>query len=135
MSCSLCCRASISGDVSKAPSVRVLGLHNATDSSSQAAAPLSALDLAKRDSSLLVATRSQPAHGSADISSTQDALFELGGRFETRSLAALANEVFRDPEFMQLCDKGLNGTLQRTKDGATAESRIQELAGTAPTPA
>jgi len=31
---------------------------------------------------------------------------------------------------MELCDKGLNGTLQRTKDGATAESRIQELAGT-----
>lgn len=30
---------------------------------------------------------------------------------------------------MELCDKGLNGTLQRTKDGATAESRIQELAG------
>ena len=69
---------------------------------------------------------------SAALASTSNELqpaFELGGRFETRSLAGLATELFKDPGFMELCDKGLNGTLQRTKDGATAESRIQELAG------
>lgn len=89
-------------------------------------------DLAKRDSSFLVASRTQPEHHAAeDTSGNQAAIFELGGHFETRSLAGLANELFRDPTFMELCDKGLNGTLQRTKDGATAESRIQELAGTA----
>ena len=64
------------------------------------------------------------------LSNDLQPVFELGGRFETRSLAALATELFKDPAFMELCDKGLNGTLQRTKDGATAESRIQELAGT-----
>ena len=90
-------------------------------------------DIARRDSSMLAASQSQPQpqHCAADTSSNQAAAFELGGRFETRSLAGLANEVFRDPAFMELCDKGLNGTLQRTKDGATAESRIQELAGAA----
>jgi hypothetical protein len=40
-----------------------------------------------------------------------------------------ATEVFEDPELVALCDDGLNKQLQRTKDGATEASRIQELAG------
>ena len=48
---------------------------------------------------------------------------------ESRSLADLARELFNDTEFAELCDKGLNGQLQRTRDGATDKSRIAELAG------
>ncbi len=44
-------------------------------------------------------------------------------------LRAYAAEVYEDPELVKLCDDGLNRQLQRTKDGATEQSRIQELAG------
>ena len=55
--------------------------------------------------------------------------FLVAGEFETQSLAALREELFADEMFKAACDKGLNATLQRTRDGATAETRIQELAG------
>ena len=45
------------------------------------------------------------------------------------SLTALAAELFGDERFRAACAKGLNARLQRTRDGATAESRISELAG------
>lgn len=77
----------------------------------------------------MIDSSKQRAAAGASTSKEPQPVFELGGRFETRSLAGLATELFKDPAFMELCDKGLNGTLQRTKDGATAESRIQELAG------
>ena len=41
-----------------------------------------------------------------------------------------AAEVFEEAELQKLCDEGLTKQLQRTKDGATEKSRIQELAGT-----
>ncbi len=47
----------------------------------------------------------------------------------TGSLAALATELFGDERFKAACAKGLHARLQRTRDGATAESRISELAG------
>ena len=81
---------------------------------------------------MLAPTRAQQQHSAAESSTSMAPVFELGGQFETRSLAALAAELFQDPALTGLCDKGLNGTLQRTKDGATAESRIQELAGYIP---
>lgn len=40
-----------------------------------------------------------------------------------------AVDVFQDPELTALCEDGLSKQLQRTKDGATEQSRIQELAG------
>lgn len=46
-----------------------------------------------------------------------------------KSLAACARHLFDAPEFAELCEKGLNAQLQRTKDGATDKSRIAELAG------
>lgn len=42
-----------------------------------------------------------------------------------------AADVFEDAELVKLCEEGLNKQLQRTKDGATEQSRIQELAGDA----
>jgi hypothetical protein len=48
-----------------------------------------------------------------------------------RSLAALAEELFEETVFKAACSKGVSMRLQRTKDGATQESRIHELAGEA----
>ena len=47
----------------------------------------------------------------------------------TGSLTALAADLFGDERFKAACGKGLHARLQRTRDGATAESRISELAG------
>lgn len=44
-------------------------------------------------------------------------------------MAQLAESSFGDAEFVQLCEQGLTAQLQRTRDGATAQSRIAELAG------
>lgn len=44
-------------------------------------------------------------------------------------MAQLAESSFGDTEFVQLCEQGLTAQLQRTRDGATAQSRIAELAG------
>ena len=126
------CRASISGDASKAGSAQVLGPHNPADNEVAARSSLSRTAASLlRDSSLLADPSKQRTTALASTSNELQPVFELGGRFETRSLAGLATELFKDPAFVELCDKGLNGTLQRTKDGATAESRIQELAGVA----
>lgn len=45
-------------------------------------------------------------------------------------MAQLAEGSFSDAEFVQLCEQGLTAQLQRTRDGATTQSRIAELAGT-----
>ena len=47
----------------------------------------------------------------------------------SKGITALAEELFDEPEFLDLCGKAMNTNLQRTRDGATAESRVQELAG------
>jgi len=44
-------------------------------------------------------------------------------------MAQLAESSFSDTEFVQLCEQGLTAQLQRTRDGATTQSRIAELAG------
>lgn len=49
-----------------------------------------------------------------------------------RSLAALAEELFEEAVFKAACHRGVSMRLQRTKDGATQESRIHELAGAGP---
>lgn len=123
-------RASISGDANKAGCPHVLGPHNAAtiEPATRPIIPRTAGALL-RDSTQMIDSTKQRAAAAASTSNDPQPVFELGGRFETRSLAGLATELFKDPAFMELCDKGLNGTLQRTKDGATAESRIQELAG------
>ncbi len=124
-------RASVSGDLSKLNSAQVLGPHNApeADCTFRPAIPRQSGALL-RDSTLITDSSKHRTATATSSSNELQPVFELGGRFETRSLAGLATELFKDPAFMELCDKGLNGTLQRTKDGATAESRIQELAGT-----
>ncbi len=45
------------------------------------------------------------------------------------SFAAVAQRLLNDPMLRDQCERGLTAQLQRTKDGATSETRIQELAG------
>ena len=55
--------------------------------------------------------------------------FESAGQWEAPSLAQVAEELFSDSAFAEMCERGLTMQLKRTKDGATAETRIAELAG------
>ena len=55
--------------------------------------------------------------------------FEAAGQWEAPSLAQVAEELFSDATFAEMCERGLTMQLKRTKDGATAETRIAELAG------
>lgn len=43
--------------------------------------------------------------------------------------AAVVQRLLNDPALREQCERGLTAQLQRTKDGATSETRIQELAG------
>ncbi|EIE25440.1 hypothetical protein COCSUDRAFT_61657 [Coccomyxa subellipsoidea C-169] len=65
----------------------------------------------------------------AERSSFSEICFEAAGQWETPSLAQAAEELFSDSTFAELCERGLTMQLKRTKDGATAETRIAELAG------
>lgn len=55
--------------------------------------------------------------------------FEAAGQWEAPSLAHVAEELFSDSTFAEMCERGLTMQLKRTKDGATVETRIAELAG------
>ncbi|GIL75026.1 hypothetical protein Vretimale_2510 [Volvox reticuliferus] len=50
------------------------------------------------------------------------------GNLANTKAAKAAQEAFEEPAFLQSCTEGLTWQLQRTKDGATDKSRIQELA-------
>lgn len=50
-------------------------------------------------------------------------------RFPGSRLGQLASSTFNDADFLSQCEQALSAQLQRTKDGATAQSRIAELAG------
>jgi hypothetical protein len=45
------------------------------------------------------------------------------------ALCGAAAAAFEEPEFVKLCEQAMSAQLQRTKEGATAHSRILELAG------
>lgn len=53
-------------------------------------------------------------------------------KFPGSHLGQLASSSFNDAEFLTQCEQALSAQLQRTKDGATAQSRIAELAGRLP---
>jgi hypothetical protein len=61
--------------------------------------------------------------------SPNGSVFEPISTVEGQNLMALADQLFTEAAFVELCEKGMNARLQRTRDGATAESRINELAG------
>ena len=89
---------------------------------------------------------SMPASYSAMIPTTRESLrlttlpdqrmsmsemdpFEVAGHWDAPSLVQVAEELFSDATFAEMCERGLTMQLKRTKDGATAETRIAELAG------
>lgn len=106
---------------------------SANASGSSIAARLEALRRETSRMSGAVASSPLKAKPSAPMNSQSGIQFEAAGQLDSRGLAALAIELF-DDKFKAACDKGLNATLQRTRDGATAESRIAELAGAWKTP-
>ena len=55
--------------------------------------------------------------------------FEAAGAMDMHQLSRLAHQLFNDDQFLQLCDKGMSSQLTRSKDGATEETKIMELAG------
>ncbi|PRW56860.1 P-loop containing nucleoside triphosphate hydrolase [Chlorella sorokiniana] len=79
------------------------------------------LESLRRDS-----VRPSLAGGAAAMQGVQ---FEAAAPIDMQALSRLALQLFDDEGFRQACDKGLNMQLTRSKDGATAEFRIQELAG------
>lgn len=73
----------------------------------------------------------QESEQSASASDVQhsEQLFTFGPMVGSTKIGQTAVEVFKEPNFMHSIDQGLNAQLQRTKEGATAQSRIIELAG------
>ena len=66
-------------------------------------------------------------------SGQQQVQFEAAGHYDMHALSRLAQQLFGDKEFSALCEKGMNAQLTRSKDGATEETKIKELAGTSNT--
>ncbi len=56
-------------------------------------------------------------------------LMHFRGRYGDTGLERLAVEAFEDGELLGLIEGGLAAQLQRTKEGATSQTRILELAG------
>jgi hypothetical protein len=79
----------------------------------------------------LLPTTRENIHAACDHRSSFSDLMSFDGpnHWETPSLAQVAEELFSDSAFAEMCERGLTMQLKRTKDGATAESRIAELAG------
>ena len=65
-----------------------------------------------------------PAPGGG-TGSQQGVQFEAGGQFDGQALTKLALTLFEEEGFRQLCDKGMNAQLTRSKDGATEETKIK----------
>jgi hypothetical protein len=57
------------------------------------------------------------------------AAIRFSERHQGSALCAAAATAFEDAEFVRLCEQAMCAQLQRTKEGATAQSRILELAG------
>ncbi|KFM25415.1 Kinesin-1 [Auxenochlorella protothecoides] len=54
--------------------------------------------------------------------------FEAAGPVDSTALRRLAGQLFDDESWKQLYDKGMNAKLTRSRDGATEETKIKELA-------
>ncbi|GBF99195.1 kinesin [Raphidocelis subcapitata] len=57
------------------------------------------------------------------------AAIRFSERHQGSALCAAAAAAFEEAEFVRLCEQAMCAQLQRTKEGATAQSRILELAG------
>lgn len=57
--------------------------------------------------------------------------FEAAGQIDTQALSRLALALFEEREFKALVERGMGAQLTRSRDGATEETKIKELAGEA----
>lgn len=95
--------------------------------SSAASFSVPATDLALRAATAAAAAADCPLESKENRG---ESLFQFPNNISAGSRAwKAATEVFQDAELTVLCEEGLHKQLQRTKDGATETSRIQELAG------
>ena len=72
------------------------------------------------------------ASSSSQLQSDAAALLQsiqFSGRHSGSTLCAAAAAAFEDAEFVKLCEQSMGAQLQRTKEGATTQSRMLELAG------
>lgn len=53
---------------------------------------------------------------------------EVGSGFDRMALSRSAQQLFGDEEFVALCEKGLTAKLSSSRDGATTEIKLRELA-------
>lgn len=81
------------------------------------------LNALKRESVRPSFTGHAPGSGAGGVQ------FEAAGQLDMHTLSRLAGQLFNDEAFLALCDKGMNSQLTRSKDGATEETKIMELAG------
>jgi hypothetical protein len=58
-----------------------------------------------------------------------DLLLPFHLKFGSSELGRAASELYEDTQYQELCHEAMSAQLQRTKDGATTQSRIVELAG------
>lgn len=63
-------------------------------------------------------------------SAAQTPQFEIAAQYDVSGLSKAALQLFGDKEFVAMCERGMNAQLTRSKDGATEETKIKELAGT-----
>jgi hypothetical protein len=54
---------------------------------------------------------------------------EAAGHSDTSALSRAAVQLFGDKDFVAMCEHGMSAQLTRSKDGATEETKIKELAG------
>lgn len=50
-------------------------------------------------------------------------------QFDVNALSRSAHQLFGDEGFIAMCEKGLTAQLSRSKDGATQDTKLKELAG------
>jgi kinesin family member C1 len=65
----------------------------------------------------------------AQAISHQGTALEGPGQFDAHALSRCAQALFGDQEFNSLCEKGMSAQLTRSRDGATDDTKIKELAG------
>ena len=64
-----------------------------------------------------------------DDATHEPAPVSLPAEMSEAGFTAVVQRLLNDPALREQCERGLTAQLQRTKDGATSETRIQELAG------
>jgi hypothetical protein len=124
-------RASAPLSENRAPSLQAPLPPTATTAAAAGSSALRAVGTTAGASAAAAAAAAADSSGlglSSDGASALAAI-HFSDRHSGSALCAAAAASFEDPEFVKLCEQAMCQQLQRTKEGATAHSRILELAG------